>query len=78
MGTMRTLQIWQNHLAKAEAAGKTIDVAVAQAAIDKAAKIEKMSGNGSLMRVAPIGILMYNNVEMAVKAARDQSDITHP
>ena len=35
-------------------------------------------GNGSLMRVAPIGLVFRNDVDAAMKFARAQSDITHP
>lgn len=36
------------------------------------------SGNGSLMRIAPVGVALYNNIPLAKQVARKQSMITHP
>ncbi len=35
------------------------------------------NGNGSLMRIAPIPMLYWNDVEKAMKVAADQSRTTH-
>lgn len=35
-------------------------------------------GNGSLMRVAPIGVAFHADVDTAMRFARQQGDITHP
>ena len=34
-------------------------------------------GNGSAMRVAPVGLLFHRDMDRAVQVAREQSDITH-
>lgn len=39
---------------------------------------EMSQGNGSLMRVAPIGALFHNDIAKAGEVARRQSDLTHP
>lgn len=38
----------------------------------------KCQGNGSLMRVAPIGVLFHHDTDAAMRYARAQSDLTHP
>lgn len=35
-------------------------------------------GNGSLMRVAPIGLAFHGDLDKAMRYAREQSDLTHP
>ncbi|KAJ5110500.1 hypothetical protein N7532_001035 [Penicillium argentinense] len=39
---------------------------------------DEFSGNGSLMRIAPIGVAFWKDPEYARKVARAQSTITHP
>lgn len=39
---------------------------------------EDKSGNGSLMRIVPIGVMFWKDSELARKIARAQSGITHP
>jgi poly(ADP-ribose) glycohydrolase ARH3 len=34
-------------------------------------------GNGSAVRVAPVGLLFHRNIDQTVQVAREQSDITH-
>ena len=63
---------------KVSAPGRGIDMTRGQREVDEALKNPKNSGNGSLMRVAPIGLAMKGDVTAAVRAARDQSDLTHP
>ena len=36
------------------------------------------AGNGSIMRLAPVAIRFCNNLELALKVAKQQSDATHP
>ncbi|KAK2734696.1 hypothetical protein FQN57_001466 [Myotisia sp. PD_48] len=49
-----------------------------QKAVDKALKRKAFCGNGSLMRVAPIGLVFYRNLELALSNAALSSDVTHP
>lgn len=39
---------------------------------------EMSQGNGSLMRVAPVGVVFHDSPSTAVKVAKLQSDLTHP
>jgi len=39
---------------------------------------ESCSGNGSLMRIAPIGVALWTDSDLARKAARENSQVTHP
>lgn len=39
---------------------------------------EFCSGNGSLMRIAPIGVALWTNSDLSRKAARENSRATHP
>lgn len=49
-----------------------------QRIVDEQLKVESCSGNGSLMRISPIGLVIYEDVEEAKRCARQQSQITHP
>ncbi|PGH03601.1 hypothetical protein AJ79_07330 [Helicocarpus griseus UAMH5409] len=46
--------------------------------IDKALKFERFCGNGSLMRVAPIGLAYSDNIDLALTNATLSSNVTHP
>lgn len=78
MSTRMTLKHWRGAILDAKNKGHALDTAVVQAEIDKKMKKEKYSGNGSLMRAAPIGLSMFHDTEAAVETVRRQSDLTHP
>ncbi|KAI9843063.1 MAG: hypothetical protein M1838_002880 [Thelocarpon superellum] len=46
--------------------------------IDGGLKHERASGNGSLMRVAPIGLVYHHDVDAATQYATLSSNVTHP
>lgn len=56
----------------------TGDIEATQGVIDQRLGVEEASGNGSLMRIAPVGVVMWRDGEGARKRAREQSGITHP
>ncbi|KAH1488149.1 hypothetical protein LV164_006341 [Aspergillus fumigatus] len=49
-----------------------------QPEIDRALKREMFCGNGSLMRVAPIGLVYFRDMEIALSNAALSSNATHP
>ncbi|KAL4895110.1 ADP-ribosylation/Crystallin J1 [Aspergillus ambiguus] len=49
-----------------------------QAHINRKLDRDDCSGNGSLMRIAPLGVALWRKTPQARKYARDQSRITHP
>ncbi|KAB8343054.1 hypothetical protein FH972_022648 [Carpinus fangiana] len=50
-----------------------------QEKVDEALNIERCSGNGSLMRCVPVGLVMHTRpLKEAQRVAREQSDLTHP
>lgn len=77
ISTRHSLNIWYNAMRKS-GSSTTPDPVRIQGHVDHELKHERFSGNGSLMRAAPIGIAMFKDPEDAAKAARAQSDITHP
>lgn len=50
----------------------------AQQQINERLDKEPCSGNGSLMRISPVGLAMWKDPVEAGKRAREQSTITHP
>lgn len=40
--------------------------------------LQVFCGNGSLMRVSPIGLLFFNDLDLALRNAALSSDVTHP
>ncbi|CAG8030700.1 unnamed protein product [Penicillium salamii] len=68
--TRTALKIWKNSGLR--------DMRLAQASIDAQLDREESSGNGSLMRIIPIGVCFWRDVERARKIAREQSRVTHP
>lgn len=78
MSTSVTLRTWRGAIRAAKSEDRALGIAAVQADVDKKMKIEKYSGNGSLMRAAPIGLALFVDREAAVQAARRQSDLTHP
>ncbi|KAL4924705.1 ADP-ribosylglycohydrolase family protein [Aspergillus undulatus] len=49
-----------------------------QPAIDRVLKRERCCGNGSLMRVSPIGLVYFRDMNKALEHAAASSDATHP
>lgn len=68
--TRSALKIWKNNLN--EFTHKT------QFKINAALDHDDKSGNGSLMRIAPIGVVLWKEPKHARQAARAQSLVTHP
>ncbi|KAL4950620.1 ADP-ribosylation/Crystallin J1 [Aspergillus filifer] len=78
--TAQALRTWQRYfdqnfgIQKDDPAGHE----AGQSAIDQALKREKYCGNGSLMRVSPIGLVYYRDINQALENAAASSDVTHP
>ncbi|KAG2417549.1 hypothetical protein HFD88_008768 [Aspergillus terreus] len=49
-----------------------------QAHINAKLDRDDCSGNGSLMRIAPLGVVLWRNAPEARRRAREQSRVTHP
>ncbi|KAL4994863.1 ADP-ribosylation/Crystallin J1 [Aspergillus recurvatus] len=79
-GTVKALKIWQRYFDRSptimvdDPAGHE----GGQHEIDKALKRENYCGNGSLMRVSPIGLVYFDDMEEALYQAAASSDVTHP
>ncbi|KAJ5537584.1 hypothetical protein N7494_007063 [Penicillium frequentans] len=70
VSTSRALKLWQKRgLGGIEETGQMIS--------DKLMR-EEFSGNGSLMRIAPVGVAMFFEPEAAAHIAKVQSQVTHP
>ncbi|CAG8906457.1 unnamed protein product [Penicillium egyptiacum] len=54
------------------------DFEVAQKMVNNRLEYEECSGNGSLMRIVPIGLVYWRDSELARQIARRHSQITHP
>lgn len=67
--TRMSLKIWKS---------KMSDMAFAQASVNAQLDREEFSGNGSLMRIVPIGVWYWRDVGQAREFAREQSKVTHP
>ena len=76
VSTQLALSIW--HAEGTAGATTRADLQTIQQAVDRELDIESCSGNGSLMRICPIGVVMHDDVEEAKRCAREQSRITHP
>ncbi|KAL4757517.1 ADP-ribosylglycohydrolase family protein [Aspergillus foveolatus] len=78
--TDESLKIWQRYFDRFSII--TIDDLAmregGQPEIDKALKHENYCGNGSLMRISPIGLVYFNNMKEALYQAAASSDVTHP
>ncbi|KAL4962217.1 ADP-ribosylglycohydrolase family protein [Aspergillus stella-maris] len=78
--TAQALRTWQKYfirnpgIQKDDPAGHE----AGQSAIDQALKREKYCGNGSLMRVSPIGLVYFRDINQALENAAASSDVTHP
>lgn len=69
ISTRQALEIWRN------SSGDGTD---SQHKVDSQLARDEKSGNGSLMRIAPIGVILWKDPEVARKVARAQSKVTHP
>lgn len=80
MTTRLSLRIWIEAMweAKKWRSDAASQMSTTQENVDRALKREHSSGNGSLMRITPLGIAMYRDREPALEAARQQSSVTHP
>lgn len=74
--TRNALSIWREEFAKGGSAAEVLKRG--QLAIDKALKHKIQCGNGSLMRVSPIGLVFNEDVAKAMEHAAASSQVTHP
>ncbi|KAL4982623.1 ADP-ribosylation/Crystallin J1 [Aspergillus falconensis] len=79
-GTTKALKIWQRYFDRFPTimADDPAGHEGGQPEIDKALKHENYCGNGSLMRVSPIGLVYFDDMEEALYQAAASSDVTHP
>ncbi|KAJ5086899.1 ADP-ribosylation/Crystallin J1 [Penicillium alfredii] len=68
--TRLSLAIWQRHGTK--------DLPGTQQRVHEKFDRERQSGNGSLMRISSVGVVLWRNPELARQVARQQSQVTHP
>lgn len=68
--TRRSLAIWNKRGVE--------DIESTQVAVDRNLNKDDFSGNGSLMRVSPVGVALFRDSDAARKVAREQSVPTHP
>ena len=54
------------------------DIEFAQATINARLDCEQRSGNGSLMRIVPVGVVYWRDTKLAREVARKQGLVTHP
>lgn len=54
------------------------DLALTQQKVSEQLDQEGASGNGSLMRISPIGVALWTDRDRAKRFAREQSLVTHP
>ncbi|KAL8723743.1 MAG: hypothetical protein Q9225_000038 [Loekoesia sp. 1 TL-2023] len=73
--TRTALSIWRGHL---KGKGTVEDMVQGQAAVNKALKKKVQCGNGSLMRVSPIGLVFHKDPAKAIEYADLSSQVTHP
>ena len=73
--TRTALSIWRKYL---DSKGSVEDVEGGQGAIDKSLKKKIQCGNGSLMRVSPIGLVFHKEPAKAIEYAALSSQVTHP
>ncbi|BCS23220.1 ADP-ribosylglycohydrolase family protein [Aspergillus puulaauensis] len=80
IGTTRALKIWKTYFEQSPGVKKDDPVGHegGQPAIDKALKREYSCGNGSLMRISPIGLVYFRDMDEALYNAAASSNATHP
>ena len=69
--TGRSLSMWRECLRRK-------DVEDGQKRVDEALNRDQFSGNGSLMRISPVGLILHKNMNQAMDIANQQGRITHP
>ncbi|KAL8919238.1 MAG: hypothetical protein Q9208_006899 [Pyrenodesmia sp. 3 TL-2023] len=74
--TRNALAIWREHL-KGTAPGEEA-MASGQKSVDASLKRKMQCGNGSLMRVSPVGLVFHQDEAKAVEYAALSSQVTHP
>ncbi|KAL4882385.1 ADP-ribosylation/Crystallin J1 [Aspergillus karnatakaensis] len=78
--TTKAIMIWEHyfdtspHIRKDDPNGHE----GGQPAIDNALKRENFCGNGSLMRISPIGLVYFRDMDEALYNAAASSNVTHP
>ncbi|KAJ5272891.1 hypothetical protein N7478_008016 [Penicillium angulare] len=70
ISTRLALNLWNQH--------GVMNLDATQAIITRQLSDERRSGNGSLMRIGPVGIMLHFQPEIALQVAKEHSDITHP
>ncbi|KAI9376460.1 ADP-ribosylation/Crystallin J1 [Aspergillus egyptiacus] len=80
IATRRALDIWSEYFERMPQIGAddTEGHEGGQGEIDRALKRETCCGNGSLMRVAPIALVYFRDMDRALSNAAGSSDVTHP
>jgi ADP-ribosylglycohydrolase len=68
--TRKALSIWKK--------SRMENIEGAQARIDVELDSEERSGNGSLMRIVPVGVAYWRDGRLAREVARVQGRVTHP
>ncbi|KAL8674121.1 MAG: hypothetical protein Q9168_001458 [Polycauliona sp. 1 TL-2023] len=74
--TRNALSIWREEFSKDGPTVKALEDG--QLAINKALKYKVQCGNGSLMRVSPIGLIFNTDIAKAMEYAAASSQVTHP
>ncbi|KAL8774515.1 MAG: hypothetical protein Q9209_000888 [Squamulea sp. 1 TL-2023] len=74
--TRTALSIWREALTKGGSDDEIL--ARGQLAVEKALKYKVQCGNGSLMRVSPIGLVFHKDIAKATEHAAASSQVTHP
>lgn len=69
--TRTSLRMWAKY-------GMDGDFELAQAMVTDKLNHNEFSGNGSLMRIVPVGLVYWQDSELAREIARRHSQITHP
>ncbi|KAJ5152628.1 uncharacterized protein N7482_009106 [Penicillium canariense] len=54
------------------------ELELTQQKVNRKLNREDASGNGSLMRISPVGVALWKDCDLAKKVAREQSKVTHP
>jgi ADP-ribosylglycohydrolase len=70
LSTRSALMIWKKFGIR--------DIELAQATINEKLDREHCSGNGSLMRIVPVGLVYWRDTKLAKDTARKQGQVTHP
>ncbi|EEP82302.1 conserved hypothetical protein [Uncinocarpus reesii 1704] len=76
--TVKALALWRKFFALLEKGGRKDGFEDEQLVIDGALKYENFCGNGSLMRVSPVGLVYSHDLQLALSVAARSSRVTHP